>query len=122
MNLIRSLRQHPGRFALFRLRDAGVWFVYPWLLMELALPLHPEETALQPLILRVLIYLPCWGTGLWLSSTGAVLGVKAMLCRRDVMPALIALTLTLVTWILILFKYSSSRHLFQFVTTPWLFR
>ena len=122
MIMTRSLRQHPGRVALLRLRDSGVWFVYPWLLMELALPLHPEETALQPLILRVLVYFPCWGSGLWLSSTGAMLGVKAMVRRRDVMPASIALTLTLFTWILILYKYSNSQHLFQFVTTPWLFR
>ena len=122
MILFRSLRQHPGRVALLWLRDAGVWFVYPWLLLELALPLHPEETALQPLILRVLIYLPCWGYGLWLSSSGAVLGVKAMVCRRDVMPALMSLALSVFTWILILHKYSSSSHLFQFVTTPWLFR
>ena len=122
MVLTRSLRQHPGHVALLRLRDAGIWFLYPWLLMELALPLHPEDTALQPLILRVLIYLPCWTSGLWLSSTGAVLGFRAMLRRCDVMPAVLSVVLTLSTWILVLEKCSSSRHLFQFVTTPWLFR
>ena len=63
MESLRFHRKHPGRLALLRLRDAGVWILYPWLLTELALPMQPDEMALQPLILRVLVYLPCWVLG-----------------------------------------------------------
>jgi hypothetical protein len=73
-------RRQPRAESLLRLRDAGIWILYPWLL------------------LRVLIYLPCWLIGLWL-----------------------AFALMLLCWSLFLIKLQSSRHLFQFVITTWLF-
>ena len=65
MDSLRFHRKHPGRVALLRLRDAGVWILYPWLLTELALPMQPDEMALQPLILRVLVSPGSWGSGFW---------------------------------------------------------
>ena len=82
MVLSKSQQQHPGCIALMQLLNAGVWFLYPWLIMEMALPLHPEKTALQPLLLRVMVYLPCWARGTWLSSSGGLMALKSL--RRSV--------------------------------------
>ena len=122
MESLRFHRNHPGRFALLRLRDAGVWILYPWLLTELALPLQPDDVAMQALILRVLVYLPCWMLGLWFCSTGGLIGVKSLRQGKDPLLSVFVVGMTLMTWILFLGKLSSSNHLFQFVTSVWLLR
>ena len=122
MDSVLLQRKHPGRFALLRLRDAGVWILYPWLLTELALPLQPDDMALQPLILRVLVYLPCWFLGLWLCSCAGLIGLKSLRRGRDPLPSIFAVGMMLFTWFMFLGKLSTSSHLFQFVTTDWLLR
>lgn len=122
MDSVLLQRKHPGRLALLRLRDAGMWILYPWLLTELALPLQPDAMALQPLIFRVLVYVPCWVLGLWLCSRGGLIGLKSLRRGRDPLPSILAVGLTLFTWSMFLGKLSTSSHLFQFVTTDWLLR
>ena len=52
-----------------RLLNAGVWFLYPWLIMELALP-STWKTALQPLLLRIIVYLHAGREGPGYSTGG----------------------------------------------------
>jgi hypothetical protein len=122
MESLRFHRKHPGRLALLRLRDAGVWILYPWLLTELALPMQPDEMALQPLILRVLVYLPCWVFGLGICSSGGLIGVKSLRQGKEPLLSVFVVGMTLLTWILFLGKLSTSNHLFQFVTSKWMLR
>ncbi len=122
MDSLRFHHKHPGRVALLRLRDAGVWILYPWLLTELALPMQPDEMALQPLILRVLVYLPCWVLGLWFCSSSGLIGMKSLRQGREPLLSGFAVGMALLTWTLFLGKLSNSNHLFQFVTTEWLLR
>ena len=105
-----------------RLLNAGVWFLYPWLIMELALPLHPEETALQPLLLRIVVYLPCWSRGAWLSSSGGLMAIQALRKPANMIASFSAIFLNILVWIVFCTKINSSGNLFDFVTTKWLFR
>ena len=122
MNEIYSLQKHPGRIALMRLRDAGLWFLYPWLLTEVALPLHGNETALQSLIFRVLVYLPCWLLGLCLSTRAGIMALKALRRGHDLIVSLMSVVIMVLTWLILVQKWFSARNLFEFVTTDWLFR
>ena len=108
--------------ALMQLLNAGVWFLYPWLIVEMALPLHPEDTALQPLLLRVMVYFPCWLRGTWLSSCGGLMALKSLRRSVNMTAAASAILLNILVWIIFCTKINSSSNLFEFVTTEWLFR